>query len=118
MAQTWWTVRLNGKKIDNIPCDSSMKKDDVLNDLIKHDGYDPNITISKERAKKPKKAKEQWTIVDDANIRHIWAKPDGTGEIAIAPDYYQDNGTPVVDSDDEEYGDDDMIYVRTEIKNS
>lgn len=55
MAHTWWTVRLNGKTIDNILCDSSIKKDDVLRGLINHDGYDPGITISKERAKKPKK---------------------------------------------------------------
>lgn len=50
-----------------------------------------------------------WKTIADSKIRHIWANSDGTGETAISPDYYQDNGTPTNDDGD------DMIYVRTEI---
>lgn len=114
MKQTWWTVRLNGKKIDSIPCDSSIKKDDVLSGLIHHDGYDPNITISKERAKKPKNKKQVWNPIPDSKVRHVWANPDGSGEITIDPSWYGKNGTPTCD-EDSEFSDQDMKYVRTEI---
>jgi hypothetical protein len=116
MAQTWWIVRLNGKKIDSIPCDKDISKETILQGLVEHDGYDPNITISKERAKKPKKEKQVWEPIADDKVRHIWAKPDGTGEVAIDPGYYSESGTPVVNSEDEQFGDQDMIYVRTEIR--
>lgn len=60
------------------------------------------------------KAKPTWTVIDDAKVRHIWANPDGSGEISIEPSWYADNGTPVCDSNSDFDGD-DMIYVRTEI---
>lgn len=115
MAQVWWTVRLNGKKIDSIPCDSTTKKDDVLRSLIHHDGYDPGITISKERAKKPKKEKPVWKTIPDNKVRHVWANEDGSGEITVDPSWYADNGTPVCSDEDSEFYDQDMCYVRTEI---
>jgi hypothetical protein len=54
----------------------------------------------------------KWETIDDSKVRHVWANPDGTGEITVDPAWYADNGTPVcVDAFDGE----DMIYVRTEI---
>jgi hypothetical protein len=61
------------------------------------------------------KKNELWKTINDANIRHIWANPDGSGETAIEPSFYAESGTPVCDSDSDFDGD-DMIYVRTEIK--
>jgi hypothetical protein len=56
-----------------------------------------------------KKPQKTWKIIDDVNICHIWATPDGKQEISVSPSWYQSNGTPC-DDDGE-----DMIYVRTEI---
>jgi hypothetical protein len=58
--------------------------------------------------------KETWQTIDDSNVRHIWANPDGTGEITIDPTWYANNGTPVCD-DNTDFPGEDMIYVRTEI---
>jgi hypothetical protein len=55
-----------------------------------------------------------WVKITDKEVRHIWANPDGTGEIDISPDWYADNGTPVCDFDSDFDGE-DMVYVRTEI---
>jgi hypothetical protein len=57
----------------------------------------------------------QWVKIDDRNVRHIWANPDGTGEIEISPDWYAENGTPVCGFDTDFDGE-DMVYVRTEIR--
>lgn len=115
MAQIFWTIRLHGKKIDTVPYDSNIKKDDVLNGLINHDYYDPSITISKERAKKLKKPKV-WKTIKDSNVRHVWANENGSGEITVDPSFYADNGTPVCCDEKSDFYDQDMFYVRTEIK--
>ena len=57
----------------------------------------------------------QWQKIADANVRHIWANPDGSGEIEISPEWYANNGTPVCDFESNFEGE-DMIYLRTEIK--
>jgi hypothetical protein len=60
-----------------------------------------------------------WKTIPDSKVRHIWAWPDGSNEIAIDPSFYAENGTPVVPDDEgvhaNPYAGDDMIYVRTEI---
>lgn len=56
-----------------------------------------------------------WVTIPDKNVRHIWANPDGTGEIRVSPSCYQDSGTPICD-DDSGFEGDDMTYVRTEIR--
>jgi len=56
-----------------------------------------------------------WKTISDDKVRHVWANPDGTGEITVDPSFYAESGTPVCDSDTEFEGE-DMIYVRTEIK--
>ncbi len=62
------------------------------------------------------KAKPVWKTIDDAKVRHVWAKADGTGEITVDPAFYAENGTPIV-GDESEDGDsgEDMVYVRTEV---
>lgn len=57
----------------------------------------------------------EWTTVKDDDVRHIWANPDGTDEVAISPDWYADNGTPVCGFDSVFDGE-DMVYIRTEIR--
>lgn len=57
---------------------------------------------------------EEWVTIPDARIRHIWMPEGATDpedEVAVSPDWYADNGTPI----DGEAGD-DMIYVRTEVR--
>lgn len=73
------------------------------------------MAIKKTRGgKKVNVYKKKWKTVDDSLVRHIWANPDGTGEITIDPAWYANNGTPICD-DDSDFAGDDMIYVRTEI---
>lgn len=40
-----WNVYLNGKLIDTVFFDRDCDKDYVLDSLINHDGYHPNIKI-------------------------------------------------------------------------
>jgi hypothetical protein len=42
---TAWHVYLNGKRIDTVFYESAMTRSEVLESLIKHDGYSPNIII-------------------------------------------------------------------------
>jgi hypothetical protein len=63
-----------------------------------------------------KKPKDDWHEVRDADVRHIWSNPDGTGEIPISPTFYADSGTPVCDEDAGDDAGRDMVYVRTEIR--
>lgn len=58
---------------------------------------------------------QEWVKVEDCDVRHIWANPDGTGEVEVSPDFYAHNGTPVCDFESDFDGE-DMIYVRTEIR--
>lgn len=58
--------------------------------------------------------KKVWKKIDESKIRHVWANPDGSGEVTVSPDWYADNGTPLCD-DDSDFAGDDMLYVRTEI---
>lgn len=48
----WWCVYLNGKEIDKIQYDASQDANDVKKSLVGHDGYDPNITVEKEKTSK------------------------------------------------------------------
>ena len=68
------------------------------------------------KRKTPNRHKKSWKPVSNKRIRHVWANPDGSGEVYISPEWYQDNGTPMCDSDSEWGDDEDMIYVRTELK--
>ena len=42
-----WDVYLGGKLIDTVFYDPDCEKDYVLDGLINHDGYDPEITIKR-----------------------------------------------------------------------
>lgn len=53
---------------------------------------------------------ENWKVIDDTKIRHVWRCAECEDEINIPPWYYQDNGTPVCHDCDE-----DMQYLSTEI---
>lgn len=55
--------------------------------------------------------KKEWKQIADSRVRHVWACPECKDEDAVAPDFYQDNGTPVCPDCDC-----DMEYVRTETK--
>lgn len=60
------------------------------------------------------KKSETWKPIADSKVRHVWACPDGTGEITVDPTFYADSGTPIC-GEDTEFDGEDMIYVRTEI---
>lgn len=79
-------------------------------------GANDYIDETKDKKESPVSHKDKWKTIDDADVRHIWANPDGTNETAIDPTFYAENGTPLCDDDDEEHGGADMIYVRTEVK--
>jgi len=60
-------------------------------------------------------SKEQWVTVANQNIRHLWACNNqecdqGNPSVYISPTFYENNGTPVCDCDE------DMVYSRTEVK--
>lgn len=68
---------------------------------------------------KPTKAQRErnkWKTVPDENVRHVWAESDGSHEITVDPTYYQENGTPTCTREDSEDFEQDLTYVRTEIK--
>jgi hypothetical protein len=44
--QKTWNVYLNGELIDTIFYFCNVDEDEVLQDLIEHDGYDPMIVIA------------------------------------------------------------------------
>lgn len=63
--------------------------------------------------KKAKKTK--WVEIDDSKVRHIWQCTDKEcdcdhKETGVSPTFYQDNGTPMCD------GDEDMEYIKTIIR--
>ncbi len=47
-AHQAWKVTLNGKNIDTVFYDDDCDADYVKRGLVNHDGYDPNITVSKD----------------------------------------------------------------------
>jgi hypothetical protein len=50
-------------------------------------------------------------VIKDANVINIWGSSnDSDIEVALTPDWYEENGTPIDDEGD------DMIYIRTEIR--
>ena len=51
-----------------------------------------------------------WKVVSDVCIRHIWTGSDG-GQVDVSPDWYEQNGNPI----DPETGA-DMTYSHTEIR--
>lgn len=52
MTLIWWNVRLNGKLLESVPYNSSYKTaDEVKKSLVQHDGYDPAITVCRQRPK-------------------------------------------------------------------
>ena len=48
MKQKKWDVYLHGKLIDSVFYDADCDKDYVLDGLVNHDGYDPNIEVGEE----------------------------------------------------------------------
>ena len=71
-----------------------------------------SIKVSCKEAKKRANT-ASWIPINEDNVRHVWANPDGSGEITVSPDWYADNGTPVCC--DPDFDGEDMLYVRTEI---
>ena len=53
------------------------------------------------------------TKLDDHNINHHWQCPDCDAVADLAPDWYQDNGTPMCVECDQ-----DMDYQYTELYNA
>ena len=45
-----WNIFKSGKKIDTVFFDENLDKEYVLDSLVGHDGYDPNINIRKDNA--------------------------------------------------------------------
>jgi hypothetical protein len=61
---------------------------------------------------------KRWREVQDSQVRHVWAFPDGTNETTVDPSFYAENGTPICAGEEAEelgFDGDDMIYVRTEV---
>lgn len=56
---------------------------------------------------------ENWRVIDDTKIRHVWRCAECGDEINIPPWYYQDNGTPVCHDCD-----DDMKYLGAEMNHA
>lgn len=54
MPMNAFDVRLNGKLIDTV-YDSETDKEEVKRSLVNHDGYDPEIVVTKCRKRKEKK---------------------------------------------------------------
>jgi type III secretory pathway component EscV len=50
-STNWFTVKLNGKEIDSIQS-TQTTAEEVKKSLIDHDGYDPDIVVTKDRVKK------------------------------------------------------------------
>lgn len=55
-----------------------------------------------------------WKFIPDYKIRHIWADPDGSNEVAVSPDYYAVLGIPIC-TDGGDFQGSDKVYVRTEV---
>lgn len=54
-----------------------------------------------------------WKVIDDSTIRHVWRCAMCEDEVNIESDWYQNHGTPVCSDCDE-----DMYYLKTEMKNA
>lgn len=54
---------------------------------------------------------DEWVIIPDHRVRHIWLDLDTREEIEIDPDWYASNGTPI----SAETGV-DCEYLRTEVR--
>lgn len=52
-----------------------------------------------------------WVTIADSRVRHQWSCPECGATEFVAPDWYQDSGTPVCAECDE-----DMRYVSTQIQ--
>jgi len=55
---------------------------------------------------------ENWTIIDDTKLRHVWRCAECNDEVTVTPWDYQNIGTPVCCDCDE-----DMEYLSTEYNN-
>ena len=54
---------------------------------------------------------DKWKTIPDEKVRHVWVCENGKCEdVYIEPTFYQDNGTPMCECDE------DMIYDRTEVR--
>ena len=65
--------------------------------------------------KKTKNAVQNWRMIEDANVRHIWGCnnsdcPDFHNTVEVFPTFYEDSGIPMCDECGE-----DMEYSHTEI---
>jgi hypothetical protein len=56
---------------------------------------------------------ENWKVIDDTKIRHVWRCVSCEDEINVTPWWYQDTGTPVCADCDE-----DMKYLGTEMNHA
>lgn len=68
--------------------------------------------------KKVKVYTKKWKTIDDSQVRHIWAFPDGSNEQYIDLIDLAELGNPMCCGDEAEelgFQDEEMIYVRTEI---
>ena len=55
--------------------------------------------------------KENWNKIPDNRVRHIWFCVYEPNSIAVDPDWYEENGTPICGCGE------DMVYSHTEILN-
>lgn len=66
---------------------------------------------------------DNWVIMNDRQIRHLWCCPNCGTEEYVSPWFYEDSGTPVCtarwsDAESEVVCDTDMQYVQTEFNNA
>jgi hypothetical protein len=73
-ANTGWNVSLNGKRIDKVFYVTGATADDIRRSLINHDGYDPAIKVTKEKARAP-----------------VWIKPRTTGRDPFSKQAFETN---------------------------
>jgi len=55
---------------------------------------------------------ENWTVIDDTKLRHVWRCADCDCVTHVTPWWYEDAGTPVCEKCGE-----DMKYLSTEFNN-
>ena len=66
---------------------------------------------------------ENWVIINDRQIRHLWCCPSCGTEEYVSPCYYEKHGTPgcgarFADGEAEVVCDTDMEYYHTEFNNA
>ena len=64
--------------------------------------------LNKKDTNMPKK--QQWVVISDDKVRHIWTCPDCAAKSFVIPEWYTNNGTPTCECGT------DMRYKKTEIR--